>query len=67
MPQQLISWLNYKYRTRRVCYRNEENRNGNGKKTITEIRTPDKKESDLVFAVYQNTKTPSSDSFYKGN
>ena len=64
MTQQLISWLNYKYRTRRVCYRNEENANGNDKKTITEIRTPDKKESDLVFAVYQNTKTPFPASLY---
>jgi integrase len=53
ITQQLNSWLNYKYRTRRVCYKNEQTG-----KTITEVRTPDKKESDLVFAVYQNTKTP---------
>jgi integrase len=62
ITQQLNSWLNYKYRTRRVCYRNKEN--GNDKKTITEIRTPEKKESNLVFAVYQNTKTPTLFSLY---
>jgi integrase len=50
---QLKLWLEYKYRTRRVCHIDRENGN-----TITEYRTPDKKVNDLVFAVYQNTKTP---------
>jgi integrase len=36
---QLKSWLDYKYRTRRVCYQNGQNG-----KTITEYRTPDKKD-----------------------
>ena len=53
ITQQLNSWLTYKYRTRRVCYKDEQTG-----KTITEVRTPDKKEPDLVFAVYQSTKTP---------
>jgi Phage integrase family len=53
ITQQLNSWLNYKYRTRRVCYKDEQTG-----KTTTEVRTPEKKESDLVFAVYQSTKTP---------
>jgi integrase len=53
ITQQLDSWLNYKYRTRRVCCKDE--RTG---KTITEIRTPEKQQSDLVFAIYQNTKAP---------
>jgi hypothetical protein len=71
MVQQLTSWLNYKYRTRRVCYRDEQNDKGGnddgGKKnkTITEIRTPEKKDTDLVFAVYQNTKTPAPISIYR--
>jgi integrase len=59
MIQQLNSWLAYKYRTRRVCYKDE--RTG---KTTTEIRTPEKQQSDLVFAVYQNTKTPAPKSLY---
>jgi integrase len=59
MIQQLNSWLNYKYRTRRVCCKD-----GRTGKTITEIRTPEKKESDLVFAVYQDTKTPAPISLY---
>ena len=52
MVQQLTSWLSYKYRTRRVCHRNEQTG-----KTVTEARTPDKKESVLVFALYQNIQT----------
>jgi hypothetical protein len=60
MVQQLNSWLSYKYRTRRVCYKDEQTG-----KTTTEIRTPEKKESDLVFAVYQNSKTPAPFSLYK--
>jgi integrase len=57
--QQLNSWLSYKYRTRRVCCKDE--RTG---KTITDIRTPEKKDTDIVFAVYQNSKTPAPTSLY---
>ena len=53
VTHQLNSWLSYKYRTRRVSYKDELTG-----KTMTEIRTPEKKESDLIFAVYQSTKTP---------
>jgi hypothetical protein len=59
MVQQLNSWLSYKYRTRRVCYKDEQTG-----KSITDIRTPEKKDTDLIFAVYQNTKTPSPISLY---
>ena len=54
------SWLNYKYRTRRICYKDEQN----GIKTIIEYKTPEKRESELVFAVYQNTKSPVPISLY---
>jgi integrase len=57
--QQLTCWLTYKYRTRRVCYKDEQT-----KKTITEYRTPEKKESDLVFALYQNTQEPAPMNLY---
>jgi integrase len=57
--QQLTSWLSYKYRTRRVCYKDEQT-----KKTITEYRTPEKKESDLVFALYQDTRAPAPMNLY---
>ena len=56
---QLKLWLEYKYRTRRVCHIDRENGN-----TITEYRTPDRKDNDLVFAVYQNTKTPNPSCIY---
>jgi len=59
ITRQLKSWLDYKYRTRRVCYQDKQKG-----KTITEYRTPDKKETDLVFAVYQDKKTPNPDYLY---
>ena len=48
VTQQLRSWLDYKYRTRRVSYQDKQTG-----KTITENRTPDKNSNDLIFAVYQ--------------
>ena len=62
----IITWflqsrLEYKYRTRRVCHQDKQNG-----KTITEYRTPDRKETDLVFAVYQDNKTPNPDFIYDG-
>ena len=59
VTQQLKAWLDYKHRTRRVCYQDKQNR-----KTITEYRTPDKKDIDLVFGVYQNKGTPDPNSLY---
>jgi len=44
-------WLDYKYRTIRLCYIDEQKG-----KTITEHRTPNKSHIDLIFAVYQNKK-----------
>jgi hypothetical protein len=64
MVQQLTSWLSYKCRARRVCYKDEQNENVEKKKTITEIRTPEKEDTDLAFAVYQNTKTPAPINIY---
>jgi integrase len=59
LSQQLKSWLDYKHRTRRVCHQDKQKG-----KTITEYRTPDKKDTDLVFAVYQDKKTPKLKSLY---
>jgi integrase len=50
---QLIQWLDYKYRGRRVCYKDNQT-----EKTITEYRTPERNDSDLVFAVYQDREKP---------
>jgi hypothetical protein len=53
------------HRTRRVCYRVEDQKgNGLGKKQLQNTEHQRKKESDLVFAVYQNTKTPAPYSLY---
>ena len=57
--QQIICWLNYKYRTRRVCYKDKQTG-----KTITEIRTPEKEDTDLLFAVYQNKEAPNPTILY---
>ncbi len=59
VSQQLKLWLAYKYRTRRVCYR--DNQTG---KIITESRTPNKNSNDLVFAIYQDKSKPNPDHLY---
>ena len=56
---QLKSWLDYKYRSRRICHQDKQKG-----KTITVFRTPDKKDTDLVFAVYQDEKMPDPNSLY---
>jgi integrase len=58
ITQQLKSLLDYKYRTRRICHQDKLGR------TITEFRTPDKKDTDLVFAVYQDNKMPNPGYLY---
>ena len=59
ITQQLISWLNYKYRTRRVCHNYAQTG-----KTITEIRTPEKEDTDLIFAMYQSRDAPNPKNLY---
>jgi hypothetical protein len=51
ITKQLTTWLDYKYRTRRVCYFDKDT-----EKTITEYKTPKKNPDDLVFAVNMNIK-----------
>ena len=48
---QLRQWLEYKYRTRRICHK--DNHTG---KTITKNTTPERNDNDLIFAVYQDRK-----------
>jgi integrase len=60
VAQQLKSWLSYKYRTRRVCYKDEQEKG----KTITEYRTPNRKDTDLIFAVFQHKINPYPISLY---
>jgi integrase len=59
--QQLNLWLTYKYRTRRGSHRVEHNGIA---KTITEYRTPLKKETDLIFSVYQTSNNPNTENLY---
>jgi hypothetical protein len=59
VTQQLKTWLDYKHRTRRVCHTDKQMG-----KVITEYRTPNKKDTDLVFAVYQDSSIPNLDSLY---
>jgi Phage integrase family len=56
ITEQLNSWLSYKYRTRRVCYKDDNQQSE--AKTITEYRTPDKKSTDLVFAASHDKIIP---------
>ena len=64
VSQQLRSWLSYKYRKRRVCYKNGNDDQNDDGKIITEYRIPDREENDLIFAVYQNTRMPNPDGIY---
>ena len=57
MSRQISSWIDYKYRKRRICYSKIN-------KTITQYRTPDKKGTDLVFAVYQSISGPNPKNLY---
>jgi integrase len=58
LSQQISTWINYKYRKRRICYsRNNSN-------TITQYRTPERKDTDLVFAVYQSITSPNPKNLY---
>jgi integrase len=50
---QLNSWLQYKYRTRRVSHKDQK-----AVRTITEHRTPERKVTDLIFAIYQQSPDP---------
>jgi integrase len=59
VTQQLKSLLDYKYRSRRVCHQDKQNG-----RTITEVRTPHKEDTDLVFAVYQDKNLPNPGSLY---
>ncbi len=53
VTQQLKSWLDYKYRTRKICH--QDKLTG---KSVTELRTPNKKDTDLIFAIYQDAPNP---------
>ena len=64
MAQQLRLWIDYKYRTRRVCYKDHQHTTSKNK-TITEYRTPAKGDTDLVFPVYQNKDLPKTLSLYQ--
>ena len=52
VKEQIKIWLDYKYRTRRICYKDKES-----EKSITEYRTPEKKPYGLIFSINQTDKT----------
>jgi integrase len=58
---QLNQWQEYKYRTRRICHKDAHTKRG---KTITEYKTPERNDNDLVFAVYQNREHPNPKVLY---
>lgn len=57
--KQLKLWLEYKHRTRRVCYK--DTKTG---KTVTEYCTPTQDPNSMIFAVYQNNMNPIPDYLY---
>ena len=56
--EQIKIWLDYKYRKRRICYTDKETG-----KTITEYRTPEKKQNELIFSLNQ-TDNPRPEILY---
>jgi integrase len=46
MADQLAKWVDFKYRTRRICYKDEKTG-----EMIDEYRTPNRTQNDLVFSV----------------
>jgi hypothetical protein len=56
---QLKRWLEYKYRTRRICHiENSDYTKAHLKRTVTEYRTPERKNTDFVFALNQHSVNP---------
>ncbi|HEU4483570.1 MAG TPA: tyrosine-type recombinase/integrase [Nitrososphaeraceae archaeon] len=51
LQNQIKIWLDFKYRKRRICYKDRETGN-----TITEYRTPEKKQNELIFSLNQTDK-----------
>jgi integrase len=57
LDNQLSSWISYRYRRRRICHLE------NGK-TVTQYRTPNMKDSDLVFSTHRLSGNPNPVSLY---
>jgi integrase len=56
---QLKSWLDYKYRKRRISSEDIQTN-----KSITEYRTPRRNPNDLIFSVYQAYRNPKPSNIY---
>ncbi|MGE5661286.1 MAG: site-specific integrase [Ignavibacteriales bacterium] len=57
LAQQISSWIDYKYRKRRIWHAGKD-------KTITQYVTPEKNDADLLFAVYQSATSPNPKNLY---
>jgi integrase len=51
VKEQIKIWIDYKYRKRRICYKDKET-----EKTITEYRIPEKKSNELLFSITKADK-----------
>ena len=56
--EQIKIWIDYKYRKRRICYKDKESG-----ENITEYRTPEKKPNEPLFSLYQ-TDNPRPEIMY---
>ena len=57
LKEQIQKWLDFKYRTRRICYKDSKG------KTITKYRTPEKNTNEQIFSLYQ-VDNPTPESLY---
>jgi integrase len=58
MKQQIKTWIDYKYRKRRICSKDKETG-----ENITKYRIPEKKPNELIFSLYQ-TEYPRPEIMY---
>jgi hypothetical protein len=49
VKEQIKIWLDYKYRTRRICYKDKET-----ERSIMEYRTPEKNQNEFIFSLNQS-------------
>ena len=57
LKEQFRKWLDFKYRTRRICYKDSKG------ETITKYRTPEKNTNEQIFSLYQ-VDNPTPESLY---
>jgi hypothetical protein len=62
VKEQIKIWLDYKYRKRRICYKDKET-----ERSITEYRTPEKNQNEFIFSLYKTDNHKPKPEILNGN